>query len=424
VTEALQVRRGAGGSLAALHFAAWTALILWLCAQTLFPTFRSIARTNGAWIDTQGTLRIVDFPSHCDFARQAWLERGSAARSTSLYSLENHLKLVRRLAGPAADHSLPFGYSPTMIWLLAPLAHVSQAMAFLLFNLTGLAAAWWATHPARNRPLVGLVPLATPLAHGCLALGRTALLSGAGLLLLSERSQQDDRSWGGLAAPGVAFWALTAKPPLALAAAAVLIGLRRWRVLLVGGGLALLSTWTLQPMLGDRWSADCLRMIGNYNLVDAPPARSWSFVPGHMANLRGVLSIDLGVPDNLASLLSGLSWLLTLAAIAILGRRWLKPNALWALAIICYLVLCPHVTSTEVLQAGLLMPLCLPLQGSLSLRHLALLLLVPLLPLASPAMGPLGRVPLFISLLAVGFVIASRAATDGKDATHERGNRG
>jgi len=70
-----------------------------------------------------------------------------------------------------------------------------------------------------------------------------------------------------------------------------------------------------------------------------------------MGNLRALLHVTLGMADSIASQLSGGIWFLGIGSI--IGarlRRRLPIEACWGLAVLAYLLFCPHVTSTEELQ--------------------------------------------------------------------------
>src|SRR5439155_755064 len=70
--------------------------------------------------------------------------------------------------------------------------------------------------------------------------------------------------------------------------------------------------------------------------------------PQYMSNLRAALHPDLGLGDDLAAWLSTIVWSASL--LAILLAAWQRPlpaGPTWALCIMTYLLLCPHVSSTE-----------------------------------------------------------------------------
>lgn len=394
----------------------WAVLTLWISKEAVLPDARTVS-TYGIWLTPDGpgsssmNLTIVDFPSHFNFVKKAWFNQTTVDSGASIYSLENHLKVTSEWAGTRLNFALPFGYSPTMLWVLAPFIHFSHVITLFFFNIAGLLSVWWTTHPVRSRLGVGLLAFFSPLAQTCFSLGQTALLSGAGLLFIAERTREENRSdsWRVPILAGIALWALTSKPPFALTAGAVLVGLRQWRPLMVAVTLTLFSTFAIFPVLGTNWIHDYLQMIGSYDLINAGSSYAWSLVPSHMANLRGILSIDFGVADDVASRFSNSMWFIALLCIAVVGNRSrLSEGAIWSLGILSYLLFCSHVSSTEELQLVLLVPLCVRPQNRLSWQELVLLVMIPLFPFASPAIGLFAgnRMVLFIAKIALVLLIA------------------
>lgn len=386
------------------HSLLWGVLVLLVCRQVLLPALASKA-PFGIW-HVNGVTILCDFPSMFNFTKAFWLEQRPSGMSA--YSVANHLRVTSAWGGEELRHSLSFGYAPTMLWLLAPMAHLSHATAFCAFNGAGMLAVWWETRPVRCRFGVGLLAFLSPLAMACFQQGQTALLTGAGLLFLFERSRNGfDRfaSWQ-TAVTGLVLWALTAKPPLALTAGVVLLALRQWRPVLLAALLALATTLAISPLLGTGWVSDYLHLITTHNRLQADPAFAFSHFPQHMANLRGVLSVDVNLADDIASRIPSLIWLGTLAGLVALGPRLrLTVGGCWSVGVLLYLLFCPHVSSFEVLQVVLLLPFCVPAKGrNLDRKELVLLFMVPLLPFLSPVQ--LGnRLILFSGLLVLlGFI--------------------
>jgi hypothetical protein len=298
-----------------------------------------------------------------------------------------------------------------MLWVLAPLGLFSHATAYFIFNIVGLFSIWWQTHPFRCRRGVGLFAFFSQLSRACFVLGQTALITGAGILFIAEKTREKncDDGWRTHIFVGIALWALTAKPPLALTAIAVLLGLRRWRPLLVAGMLTFLSTLAITPLLGANWVNDYIHMITSFDKINAGVAFAWSFTPSHMANLLGVLSVDFGVAENIASRICGIMWFIALLCIVAMGNRpRLSEGAIWSLSILSYLLFCPHVSSTEELQLVLILPLCVRPENKLSWQELVLLGIIPLLPFTSPAFGLFAgnRIVLFFAKITLIIFIA------------------
>lgn len=145
-----------------IHILLWAALTLWVSKEILLPDAR-IGSKFGIWVtptesgSSYSQLVIIDFPYIFNFVKKAWLGQTTASSGASIYSLENHLKVTSDWAGFKINNAFPFGYSPTMLWVLAPLVFFHHGLAFCLFNLTGLFSVWWTTHPTRCRLGVGLL---------------------------------------------------------------------------------------------------------------------------------------------------------------------------------------------------------------------------------------------------------------------------
>jgi hypothetical protein len=296
-----------------------------------------------------------DFAAHLTFAKAFW--SGNAG-----YDVASHLRITSERFHRPVEHALPFGYSPTMLWVLGPLCLLPAAWAYTVWTLFGVAAIWWMTLPERS--LWMAAALFSPVAFTCFKLGQTAFLTATGMLFLMIRdlhfqspnrlSRPPTSDWP----EAIVLWALTAKPPLALTAGAVMLCGRRWRPLALALGLSLLSTALLTPGLGMHWIAEYVHLITHYDLETANPAYTWSLAPKTMGNLRALLHITLGVGDDAASRWSNGLWLLTLAGVTVASLwRKLPAQASWGFAVLAYLLLCAHVTSTEELHLVLLIAL-------------------------------------------------------------------
>ncbi|GEM_PF-6242584 len=372
-----------------VHLILWMLLVVIISQKVLLPALKE-GTAFGIAITRTETV-IIDFASHVNFVKEAWTGKPTGSPADSVYSVAHHLVATGKWAGTSSSYALPFGYSPTMIWLLAPLVFFPHATAFCIFNVAGLLSVWWQTRPNRCRLGFGLVPFFSPLFSACMLLGQTALVTGASLLFLAESTQNREHDGNARRAlyAGTALWVLTAKPPLALTAGAVLVALKKWQPLMIALGLTLATTAFITPLLGAGWIRDYLHMIARYDLVQADRAYAWSLVPAHMANLRSILNVDFGMPDNVASRISTVLWLCSLAGMTLFAARLkLQQAGCWALALLSYLLFCPHVSSTEELQLVLLVPLCIPVVKRLNPYESALFAFLLLLPFLSPAFGP------------------------------------
>jgi hypothetical protein len=406
-----QVWETQGKAVFAAHLILWIVLVVqigsFLISVTENPSYGIFFEPgkNGE------VLRIRDFSFLFNFAQRAWLRETTVTSGSSIYSLRNHLKVTSDWAGTDVPGSLQFGYSPTMLWVLAPLVPFSNATAYLIFNIAGLFAIFWMTRPSRCRWGIGLLSFFSGAARYCFVLGQTAFATGAGILFVAgqPRSSGNLQGWRDQLLSGIVLWVLTAKPSIALSAAAVLIGLRQWRVLLTAGLLSVISTSILWPLLGPRWLIDYIHLLRTYNITNAGPAFVMAVVPGIMANLRSILSVDIGIRDDISSLISVTVWLAALGYITLAGLRSRLPAAaLWSMSILSYLLFCPHVTPTDEIQVVVILALCVSLREKLTKHELLLLVILPLLPFMSPIPGPFAgmRLPLFLAQLALFFFFA------------------
>jgi hypothetical protein len=389
------------------HFLLWvvfSAQIIYVLVPLVdSPSFGiSLSRTKRGSV-----LEIGDFPFNFNFVQRAWRRETTVSSGSSIYSLKNHLKVTSDWAGTKVAVSLQFGCSPTMLWVLAPLVPFPNATAYLIFNVAGLFAVFWMTRPSRCRWGVGLLAFFSSLARFCFVLGQTALLAGAGFLFIAERTPHGDRDQIRRdALSGCVLWALTAKPPLALTAVAVLSGLRQWRVLFAGGLLSVVSTLIIWPLLGPQWLTDYIHLLGTYNTTDAGPSFVMAVVPGIMANLRAILSVDVGLRDDISSGISLIVWVAALGYITLAGLRSRLPSSvLWSMSILSYLLFCPHVSPTEEMQVMVILALCVSMKDKLTKHELFLLVTVPLLVFISPVSRLFWgmRLPLFLAQLILFF---------------------
>lgn len=377
--------------IAKIHFIIWMLLVFLIYNNVLSPALKQEKSFGISYNNSVAT--IIDFPSQFNFAKEVWLSKTERNSASSVYSVENHLNVTNKWAGINVNHSLSFGYSPTMLWLLAPLVLLSHATAFCIFNLLGLLGIWWQTRPLRSRLGAGLLSHFSLLAYTCFQLGQTALLSGIGLLYVAEKTRNDQEIGRHLKSAfytGTVLWCLTAKPPLAITAGAVLLALRKWQPVLFALILTAIMTLVISPLLGENWIYDYLTLLSTHNFAEADKAFAFSHFPPGMANLRAILNVDFKVFDNIASRISAIAWLCSLVWLMTAGARlYLQQAAYSALGILFYLLFCPHVSSTEELQLVLLIPLCVPaMKEKLNKRELTLFVLIPLLPFMSPAVGP------------------------------------
>jgi glycosyl transferase family 87 len=348
----------------------------------------------GVAFDADGGGWSSDFAAHLTFAKAFW-------SGTAGYDVQSHLRITGARFGRPVQHALPFGYSPTMLWVLAPLCLAPPAWAYVVWTLLGVAAVWWMTRP--QWAIWITAALFSPTAFTCFKLGQTGFLTAAGLLFLMMRDLEAQATPTPARAATsdwldvMVFWALTAKPPMALTAGVVLVAGRRWRTVLLGFGLSVLTSLVLTPLLGTDWMREYLHLITHYNLDAADPAYVWSLKPQTMGNLRALLHVTGAIRDSLASGWSNALWVLAGAGIVAGGlRRRLPTEAAWGFAVLAYLLFCPHVTSTEELHLVLLLALVglasRPVSGAVRWATVALVLTALYLPPGIGYQGPL-RLP-------------------------------
>jgi hypothetical protein len=331
----------------------------------------------------QGELKIHDFASHLTFAKTFWRGEGG-------YAVEDHRRVTERLAGRRLPYALPFGYAPTMLFVLGPLCPLPTGLGYVAWTLLGLGAVLWTArrYPSLAVPMVFI----SPVALGCWGLGQTAALTTAALLYLmhwdvtSEGARVARRD---LILAAAVVWALTAKPPLAIAAVTALVAGRRLAIVAAALVLTAVATALLLPLLGKAGVADYLALLTHYDLDTAAPAFAWSLRPDSMANLRALLHVTFGVADGVASRLSTVLWLLASASIVVAAaRRAIATEFRWSLAVLAYLLFCPHVSWTEELHLAVIVAALGAVTGPASIRGtgialaLAMVFLFPL-----PAFG-------------------------------------
>lgn len=346
-------------------------------------------------LNASGIVRIQDFASHLTFAKSYWQGQGD-------YSPAGHLRMTSDWAGQPIEHALPFGYSPTMLAVLAPICPLPLQAAYVVWTMLGVAVIGWMLWKVNTAPSANVhdiralgdsvestgfggwlrfvwmaaaaIVLVGPLGFKCLAHGQTAVFTTAAIFYLawlspdagSNQTAARGASWRSDLFVAVVLWLLTAKPPLAITGGFGLLACRRFRAI----GIALVITGVSTFLLGQRfaggWIEDYLALFGSYNLSEIDSAYAWSIHPEQMANLRGLLHTTLGVSDAVACKVSSGMWLVAL--VAIVGARWLgkiRVAQVWSLVVLAYLLYCPHVSFTELTH--LVIPLALLSRGRFGL---------------------------------------------------------
>ena len=199
------------GAVWPLHNFVVIALLLLTLQQVLVPAFSESG--FGIEVDAATGVTIRDFAAHLTYTQSFWATGAD-------YSVADHVRITNQWAGQPVGRALPFGYSPTMLWLLGPLSALPVRWAYVAWCLLSGLAVWWMTRQRQTIPIVGAVVLLGPLGLICFALGQTAILTTAAIVCLALRqwkrqgADQNIEFWSWSLAPDVLLlWALTAKPP-------------------------------------------------------------------------------------------------------------------------------------------------------------------------------------------------------------------
>ena len=399
--------KGRGPSL--LHGGTILVLLLIVVWRLLLPALRQ--ENFGIVSDADGDLRIQDFAGNLAFAKAFWAGKAS-------YDLESHLRLTSEWVGRPVQRAMPFNYSPTMLWVLGPLCVLPTVWAYIFWTMLSAAAVWWVTRPGWSVWLLAV--LFSPIGVVCFGLGQTSFLTTAAMLFLivrdlgSEFQQHPVRRGTSDWADAVVLWALTAKPPVAVTSGVVFLARRRWRCIGLAVALGLLSTAVLLPRLGIHGLREYVQLMTHSDVETGDPAFTWSLAPETMGNVRALLLVTFGVGDAAASRWSSALWGVSLIGIVAAGlRRRLPVKALWAFAVLAYLLFCPHVSSTGELHLALVLALVShenqPMADVVRWVALGLVLVVVYLP---PEIGPYRgvlRLPLIVAAkVLLGCLVATR----------------
>jgi hypothetical protein len=401
-----------------------------------FAAYVLVEGRAGLYREDGRVVAIQDFASHTRFAGRVWAG-GFADADSSLYTVEAHLQFMAEWAGEPVGHALPFGYSPTMVWVLGPFAAFPLPIAYVLWTLAGLGVTAWIVLGPRMNGAAALLTFLTPVAAAQVALGQTALLAAGGLffLMLWSLREGEGRARVGVGWLGAiaVLWALSGKPPLAVTAGAALLAMRDVRTVVAALGLTAVTTLILLPWTGLTWPADYLHLLATYDRTQADSAFAWSLWAPQMTNLRALLFVDLDVPDAAASRVSNLLWAASLVLIVSAGwLRRITSGGAWALSIMAYLVLCSHVSFTEDLLLLLVPAAIVAGSGTVGVRWVSVAwFVIPFGLLLNSGVGPAGGVrpaPLFFMKIALAAwavsVALSSVSRSAARATLVHGSRG
>jgi hypothetical protein len=321
---------------------------IFFVAAPPFPEYSADPAARTAPAD-DSDLPVQDFAYIFNYARYA-----AGIPGNSPYSIPAHRRFLSEWLGPDVASCACFAYSPTMVLLLAPLLPFSTGVAWLLWDVMSVVVlvAGLAFTNRRDRSLASVARLGIvgPTMFYALAWGQTALLT-TGVAALAVELERDSglKRWCATWVAAAALVVLTIKPPLALLLAAALLAARRFRTL----GIASVGVLAIAIAAVVWWSPGIVRdyvdLVGNYNLVDAPPLFRAGFKPEQMTNLRHML-LATGLFDD--SQASRLTWIplvvLMLPAVVSLVRGNAVPVPIAAaFAATAYALFSPHLSPTE-----------------------------------------------------------------------------
>jgi hypothetical protein len=236
-----------------------------------------------------------------------------------------------------------------MLYVLGPFCPLPLQWGFVAWSVLNLAAIGWLLSRPDCPRILGPLVFLTPTALESFKLGQSAILATAGLVFLGcacvdKLGRRRSHVW----IMALVLWALTARPQLAITAGVALLAARQWRPVVIALFLTLATTALITPLMGTRWVADYVHLLGHYDLETAPPEYRWVLVPSHMKNLRALLTMGFGIRDDWSTKVSTGLWLLTLVGVLI--SSWIRrvpPAIVWGTCVLLQLLLCPHVNSYE-----------------------------------------------------------------------------
>jgi hypothetical protein len=300
--------------------------------RRLLGLLLAIAGAGYLLVNLIDTVRLATAtpPIHSDFhaiwsyARIA-IADGGAAVYDAAHLWQSELALGRDPARPAP---LPFAYPPPFLLLIAPLAWLDYAPAYLAWVLVTAAIFVIGVAGLRGR---GLILLLAPATTAAIIFGQTGLLA-AGLLV------------GGLRAvptrpvlAGVLFGLAACKPQLGLLIPVALLARGQWQAILAAGLTVLVLILATSALWGVAIWTSWLGVLPGYSQrFDAEMGPYWYLVP----TVEGTLH-QLGAPSSLARVAQLLVALPVVVAIWLLFRRAAYPVACAGLLVGTFLVT-PH----------------------------------------------------------------------------------
>lgn len=279
---------------------------------------------------------------------------GDGAR---LYDLGTQRAAQEQVVAPyitlGEDTLLPYIHPPFEAMLAAPLLGVPPGVLFLLWNgLMVLATAGSVLLLARalplaegtRWPLIAAIVAFAPL-HQVLQMGQSSPLVLLGLCGAYVALRRGQEGWA-----GAALALMVVKPQMLLVLGVVVLLQRRWRALLVCGGILAALSVAAMPILGPLWPLHYARFLagigrwgGNHNEY-----------PSIMHNWRGLVYHLLG--GSTTGTAGPLIGALTLASLGLLlwvcwrhraalgeQREGAASDLTWALACLIAILAAPHL---------------------------------------------------------------------------------
>ncbi|HEX9991255.1 MAG TPA: glycosyltransferase family 87 protein [Chloroflexia bacterium] len=269
----------------------------------------------------------------------------TSGQGADLYDLTTQAEVQRDLGGGVRYPGgvLPFNYPPYVAMLFTPLSWVPPDVAYYLW----IAILWgvllvlalsirarylrWQGGPMPPIYLLALfsfVPIYEALLMGQMSLVLLALW----WWVFSAWRQQN---WAQL---GLAVGLAAFKPQMVILLCVALLVQKHWRALLYAA-LTQLALWGAAVLLaGPKILTSYIGMLQ----VSSTTTGSLGFSPEAMPNLRGLLTMT-GLPPGLVLQLAMLSWLLSIAAVALVWRApWPLPTRFGITALLA-VILSPHL---------------------------------------------------------------------------------
>jgi Glycosyltransferase family 87 len=208
----------------------------------------ALAKT--AWFSGIGALHprgLVDFDDFYLVAQRVW-----SGDVDQAYQLDKLLKM--QIETFAVSNFMPWAYPPQFNVLIAPLARLPLAAAYLLFTTATLAFYLATLRSIAREAFAPLLVVLLPALAVTLDCGQNGFLTGGliGLLCLSiERKQISGQVIAGLALAG-----MVVKPHLAVTIVAYLVITRRWMALATAAITVLASSFLCTLLFGPQiWTA-------------------------------------------------------------------------------------------------------------------------------------------------------------------------